>query len=55
VSGNLRKNSRCVALESEDAARQILGKHSFCRCQQPLATLALGEQLNSIKDFCLGD
>jgi hypothetical protein len=35
VSGNLRKNSRCVALEPEDAARQIVGKHSFRRCQQP--------------------
>ena len=43
VSGNCRKNSRCVALESEDAARQILGKHSFCRCQQPLSALALPE------------
>ena len=55
VNGNLRKNSRCVALEPEDGARQILGKHGFRRCQQPLATLALGEQLNSIKNFCLGN
>ncbi|MGA9075273.1 MAG: hypothetical protein WB368_14240, partial [Candidatus Sulfotelmatobacter sp.] len=55
VSGNLRKNSRCVALEPEDAARQIVGKHSFRRCQQPLSALALGEQLNTVKDFCLGD
>jgi hypothetical protein len=55
VNGNLRKSSGCVALEPEDAARQILGKHSFGRCQQPLAAFALGEQLNPIKDFCLGD
>src|SRR5258708_9582093 len=48
VNSNLRKNSRCFALEPEDVARQILGKHGFRRCQQPLATLALGEQLNSI-------
>jgi hypothetical protein len=55
VNGNLRKNSRCVALEPEDVARQILGKHGFGRCQQPVATIALGKQLNSIKDFCLGN
>jgi hypothetical protein len=55
VSGNLRKNSRCVTLEPEDSARQILGKHRFRRGQQPLATLALSEQFNAIKDFCLGD
>jgi len=55
VSGNRRKNSRCVTLEPQNAAREILGKHSFRRGQQPLATLALGEQLNSIKDFCLGN
>jgi hypothetical protein len=55
VSGHLRKTSGCVALEPEDAARQILGKHSFGRCQQPLAAFALGEQLNPVKDFCLGD
>jgi len=55
VNGNLRKNSRCVALEPEDVARQILGKHGFGRCQQPFATLAVGKQLNSIKDFRLGN
>jgi hypothetical protein len=55
VNGNLRKDSRCVALEREDVARQILGKHGFRRCQQPVTTLAFGEQLNSIKDFCLGN
>src|ERR1035437_298251 len=54
ASGNLGEHSRCLALKSEDATRQILGKHSFRRCQQPLATLAFGEQLNSIKDFRLG-
>src|ERR1035438_10645587 len=54
VSGNLRKNSRCVTLEPEDSARQILGKHRFRRGQQPLATLALIEQFNAIKNFCLG-
>jgi hypothetical protein len=55
VSGDLRKNSRCVAVEAEDTARQILGEHSLGGCQQALAALASGEQFNSIKDFCLGD
>jgi len=55
VSGNLRKHSRSLTLKPEDAPRQILGKHGFRRGQQPLATLALGDQLNSIKDFRLGN
>ena len=55
VSGDPGKSSRCVAVEPEDAARQILGKHGLRRCQQPLTALALGEQLDSIEDFCLGD
>jgi len=46
--GDPREHSRFVVLQLEDAACQILGGH------QPLATLTLGEQLNSIKDFCLG-
>ena len=54
VGGNLGKSSRCVAVEPEDAVRQILGKHSLRR-QQPLAALAFGEQLKSIKNFCLGN
>ena len=45
VGGNLGKSSRCVAVEPEDAARQILGKHSLRRCQQTLAPFAPGEQL----------
>ena len=55
VSGDLRKGSRCVAFEGEDAAHKILGKHCFRSCQQPRPALALGDQLNSIKDFCLSD
>jgi hypothetical protein len=55
VGSSLGKNARGLALEPEDATRQILGKHSFCRCQQPLSALPLGEQLNSVKDFRLGD
>ena len=55
VSGNHRKGPRCLALEPEDVARQILRKHSFRRRQQTLSAFALGEQMNSIKDFCLGD
>jgi hypothetical protein len=38
--GRLQEDTRVAGLRS---------------CQQPLAALALGEQLNSIKDFCLGD
>ena len=41
VSGNLRKNSRCVTLEPEDSARQILGKHRFRRGQHPSRRLPL--------------
>jgi hypothetical protein len=55
VAGNFRKSSRCVAVEAEDAARQILGKHSLRRCQQAFAAFAFGEQLKSIKNFRLGD
>jgi hypothetical protein len=55
VTGNPRKSSRCIAVEPENAARQVLGKHSLRRCQQPFAALAFGEQLKSIKDFRLGD
>ena len=55
VSGNFGKGSRCVAVEPEDAARQILGKQSLRRCQQSLAALAFGEQLKSIEDFRFGD
>jgi hypothetical protein len=55
VSSDLRKNSGCVAVEAEDAALQILGEHSLRGCQQALAALASGEQLNSVKDFCLSD
>jgi hypothetical protein len=55
VSSNPRKNSRSVALETEDAACQILGKHSFRRSQQAFAALALAQQFNPIKDFCFGD
>ena len=53
--GNLRKRSRCIALEPEDSPRPILGKHGFRRRQQSFATLALGDQLDAIKDFRLGD
>jgi hypothetical protein len=55
LSGNFRKRSRCVALEAEDAARQIFGKHSLCRGQEPLATLSLGDQLDPIENLCLRD
>ncbi len=51
LSRNLGKNSRCVALEPKNAPRQVLREHSFRRHQQPFAALALGQQLNSIKDF----
>ena len=47
VSGNLGKGSRCLTVEPEDAARQILGKHSLRCCQQSLAALAFGEVLVS--------
>jgi hypothetical protein len=49
VSENLKRNWRGVALEPEDAARQILGKHSLRSGACPWRSL------NSIKDFCFGD
>jgi hypothetical protein len=55
VSGNRGENSLCVALKPEDAARQIFRKHSFGCRKQCLPCLPLGEQLNSTRDFCLGD
>src|SRR4029077_13132574 len=33
LSGNLRKNSRCIALEPKNASRQVLRKHRFRRHQ----------------------
>ena len=45
ASGNLGEHSRCLALKSEDATRQILGKHSFRRCQQPLSALAVSSSI----------
>ena len=49
LSGNPRKHSRGVALETEDAPRQVLGKHCLRCCKQFLAALAFGEQLNPKK------
>src|SRR5260370_7084047 len=53
VSSNLRKNSGRVALEAENTAREILGKHSVRRRKQSLTTFALRQQLNAIKDLGL--
>ena len=55
VSGDLRKNSRCVAVESEDTACQIFGEHSLGGGPQTFAALAPGEQLNSVENFGLSD
>src|SRR6266478_3578683 len=55
VCCNPCKIVRSVALECEYTSREVFRKHPFRCSQQAVAPLTLGEQLDSVKDFRLGD
>src|SRR5215510_3177794 len=53
-SPNLGEDSCCIAVKDENATCKIFTKHCFSRDQQPFATLASPEKLNSVKNFRFG-
>jgi hypothetical protein len=55
VSGDLRKGTRCFAVEPEDPARQVLFKQGLGSRQQTFPALASGKQFKSVEYFRLSD